>query len=193
MAEEEILSPESDAQSLSWRGILLGVLLSAVLSAANAYLGLMAGMTVSASIPAAVLSMGLLRALGGTIFENNLVQTGASAGESVAAGAIFTLPALILLDYWERFDPLISFLLLASGGLLGVFFTIPLRATLLNARELSFPEGRATALVLQAGHAGSSERRAVRGAPLSQGLGLLVGGAVWGALVKFIQAGCGVM
>src|SRR5210317_2448714 len=83
------------------KAVVLGVVLSMVLAAANAYLGLFAGMTVSASIPAAVVSMGILRMFRkNNILENNIVQTAASAGESLAAGAIFTLPALILLGYW---------------------------------------------------------------------------------------------
>ena len=90
---------------LTVKALLLGVALAMLLAGANAYLGLFAGMTVSASIPAAVISMGLLRLFrNSNVLENNIVQTAASAGESVAAGAIFTLPALILLGYWQVFD-----------------------------------------------------------------------------------------
>ncbi|MCS5701770.1 MAG: OPT/YSL family transporter, partial [Acidobacteria bacterium] len=90
---------------LTVKAIFLGILLSVVLSGANAYLGLFAGMTVSASIPAAVMSMAVLRAFKqSNILENNLVQTSASAGESLAAGVIFTIPALVLIGWWETFD-----------------------------------------------------------------------------------------
>jgi len=88
---------------LTIRSVLLGIILSVVLAVANAYLGLFAGMTVSASIPAAVISMGVLKLLRkGNILENNIVQTAASAGESLAAGVIFTFPALVLMDYCRR-------------------------------------------------------------------------------------------
>ena len=87
------------------KALFLGVILSMVLAGANAYLGLFAGMTVSASIPAAVISMGILSLFKkSNILENNIVQTAASAGESLAAGVIFTIPALVLLGYWETFN-----------------------------------------------------------------------------------------
>ena len=90
---------------LTVKAVALGIALAVLLAGANAYLGLFAGMTVSASIPAAVISMGLLKLFrNSNILENNIVQTAASAGESLAAGVIFTLPALIILGYWETFD-----------------------------------------------------------------------------------------
>ena len=90
---------------LTTKSIILGIFLSVILSAANTYLGLFAGMTVSASIPAAILSMSILRFFKkSSILENNLVQTSASAGESLAAGVIFTFPALVLIGYWTNFD-----------------------------------------------------------------------------------------
>lgn len=168
---------------LSVRAVLLGALLSAVLSGANAYLGLFAGMTVSASIPASVISMGLLRAFGGTILENNQVQTAASAGESAAAGAIFTLPAMILLGAWADFDLRLSAILVGLGGVLGVLFTILLRRALVVPDDLPFPEGAATAEVLRAGHA-----RGKRG-EASPGLGFLAAGAGWGGLCKLAESG----
>src|SRR3546814_6684134 len=91
-------------RQLTFRAVLLAVILAMVLAAANAYLGLFAGLTIATAIPAAVVSMGVLRLLGGgTILENNIVQTGASAGSSIAAGVIFTIPALILHGYWQDF------------------------------------------------------------------------------------------
>ncbi|MGY8796359.1 MAG: OPT/YSL family transporter, partial [Woeseiales bacterium] len=110
------------------KAVLLGIILAAVLAAANAYIGLFAGLTVSASIPAAVISMAVLKMFkNSNILENNIVQTAASAGESVAAGVIFTLPALILMGYWDVFDYWWVTAIAGLGGLLGVLFTIPLR------------------------------------------------------------------
>ena len=129
-------------------------MLSAVLSAANAYLGLFAGLTVSASIPAAVISMAVLRVLGGNILENNIVQTSASAGEAVAAGVIFTIPGLVILGTWGTFDYLETTMIAAFGGVLGVLFTIPLRRALIVETPLEFPEGVATAEVLKVGESG---------------------------------------
>src|SRR5699024_7738595 len=116
-----------------------------VLAGANAYLGLKVGMTVSASIPAAVISMAVLRLFReSNILENNVVQTAASAGESLAAGVIFTLPALILLQYWMDFPFLDTMAIAMFGGILGVLFTIPLRRALIIEGDLKFPEGVAT-------------------------------------------------
>lgn len=137
------------------KGTILGLVLSVVLAAANAYLGLFAGMTVSASIPAAVISMGLLRFFRhNNILENNIVQTAASAGEALAAGCIFTLPALIILGSWGRFDYLSTTVIAVTGGILGVLFTIPLRRSLIIQSTLRFPEGIAAAEVLKAGQMG---------------------------------------
>jgi putative OPT family oligopeptide transporter len=123
-----------------------------ILAGANAYLGLFAGMTVSASIPAAVISMGILSLFReSNILENNIVQTAASAGESVAAGVIFTIPALVLLGYWNVFDYWWVSVIAGLGGLLGVLFTIPLRRSLIVEEGLAFPEGKATAEVLKVG------------------------------------------
>ena len=97
-------APRSGVPQLTFRAVVLAIVLAVVLSAANAYLGLFAGMTIATAIPAAVVSMGVLRLLGGgTILENNIVQTGASAGSSIAAGVIFTIPALIIMGYWPDF------------------------------------------------------------------------------------------
>ena len=137
---------------LTVKAILLGTLLAMVLAGANAYLGLFAGMTVSASIPAAVISMALLRLFRATnILENNIVQTAASAGEALAAGVIFTLPALVILGVWESFDYWWVCAIAGLGGLLGVLFTIPLRRSLIVEQNLRFPEGVAAAEVLKAG------------------------------------------
>ena len=129
------------------------------MTAANTYLGLYAGMTVSASIPAAIISMGILRGVlrQGTILENNIVQTMASAGESVAAGIIFTVPALVIAGVWTGFPYWQVTMIGLLGGVLGVLFMIPLRRTLIadqDDKDLVYPEGVACAQVLEAGQEG---------------------------------------
>lgn len=137
------------------KAVILAIVLAVVLGAANAYLGLFAGLTVSASIPAAVLSMAILKMFrNSNILENNCVQTAASAGESLAAGVIFTIPALVLLGVWNQFDYWETTMIAGFGGLLGVLFTIPLRRALIIEDALQFPEGVATAEVLKVGESG---------------------------------------
>jgi putative OPT family oligopeptide transporter len=137
---------------LTVRAVILSVILAMILAAANAYLGLFAGLTIATAIPAAVVSMAVLRLLGGgTILENNIVQTGASAGSSIAAGVIFTIPALIILGYWQDFRYSWVLAIAGLGGLLGVLFSVPLRRTMIVEEPLAFPEGKAAAEVLKAG------------------------------------------
>jgi len=144
-------------QELTIRVLLFGILLAVVLSAANAYLGLFAGMTVSAAIPAAVMALGIMRFFrSSTIQECNLIGTCASAGESLAAGVIFTLPALLLLGFWDQFNYFWVAVIAGFGGLLGVLFTIPLRRSLIIEQDLQFPEGVATAKVLETGRTDAS-------------------------------------
>lgn len=160
------------------KAVVLGVVLSAVLAGANAYLGLKVGLTVSASIPAAVISMAVLRLFReSNILENNIVQTCASAGESLAAGVIFTMPALIMLRYWQGFEFLPTMAIALVGGILGVLFTIPLRRALIIEANLQFPEGVATAEVLKAGTAGG------------EGARLIAVAGVAGAVLKLSQSG----
>ena len=136
------------------------VILAAVLAAANAYLGLFAGMTVSASIPAAVASMAILRLFrGSNILENNIVQTAASSGEALAAGVLFTIPALLLIGYWTDFNYWRTVLIATVGGVLGVLFTIPSRRALIITTRLRFPEGVATTEVLKVAAADRRTRR----------------------------------
>ena len=139
-------------RQLTFRAVLLAVVLAVILSAANAYLGLFAGLTIATAIPAAVVSMGVLRLLGGgTILENNIVQTGASAGSSIAAGVIFTIPALVIMGYWPDFKYWWVLGIAGLGGLLGVLFSVPLRRSMIVEDPLPFPEGKAAAEVLKAG------------------------------------------
>ena len=164
--------------------IVLGVILAVVFGAANAYLGLRVGMTVSASIPAAVISMGVIRVIlkKDSILENNLVQTIGSAGESLAAGAIFTLPALFIWaqEWGEGTASFIEIAVIAlSGGILGILFMIPLRKALIVKEHgtLPYPEGTACAEVLLAGEEGGSKASIV-----FTGLGI-------SALYKFVTDG----
>ncbi len=163
---------------ITFKALVLGFILSAVLAGANAYLGLKVGLTVSASIPAAVISMAILRFFKRhNILENNIVQTSASAGESLAAGVIFTLPALIMLQHWQGFEFLPTLGIALCGGILGVLFTIPLRRALIIEAKLQFPEGVATGEVLKAGTEGG------------QGAKLIAVAGVAGALLKLSQTG----
>ena len=156
---------------ITFKALVLGFILSAILAGANAYLGLKVGITVSASIPAAVISMAVLRFFrNSNILENNIVQTAASAGESLAAGVIFTIPALIMLNYWAKFEFLPTLIIAMCGGILGVLFTIPLRRALIIEAKLKFPEGVATAEVLKAGTEGGAGAKLIAIAGLSSAL-----------------------
>ena len=148
-----------------------------------AYLGLYAGMTISASIPAAIVSMGILRLFrNSNILENNIVQTAASAGESLAAGVIFTLPALLLIGYWENVDYWEVTKIAMVGGVLGALFTVPLRRALILKAQLKFPEGVATAAVLKTGHESDVEKS-------SKSLKMIGLSALIGGIVKFGDLG----
>lgn len=171
-------------QELTLTSIITGIILACVFSGANAYLGLRVGLTVSASIPAAVISMGIIRVIlrRNSVLENNIVQTTGSAGESVAAGAIFTLPALFMwAKEFNQAPPSLFeiFLIALSGGLLGVMFMVPLRRALIVKEKdtLPFPEGTACAEVLLAGEAGGEASKTV-----FKGLGI-------SALYKFVADG----
>lgn len=178
------ISPEQSPPEITVTSVIMGILLAVVFGAANAYLGLRVGMTVSASIPAAVISMGVIRILlkRDSVLECNMVQTIGSAGESLAAGAIFTLPALFL---WAR-DGIMEkpslmeiTLITLCGGILGILFMVPLRKALIvkEHRNLPYPEGTACAEVLLAGEKGGNSAAAV-----FIGMG-------FGAAVKFVVDG----
>jgi putative OPT family oligopeptide transporter len=144
----------SDLKELTLSSILIGIIIGVIMTAANVYLGLYAGMTVSASIPAAVMAMGIYRGVlrKRSLLQSNIVQTMASAGESLAAGVIFTLPALVLVGAWKEFQFWPTTLIAIAGGLLGVIFMIPLRkALIVEDKSLTYPEGVACAAVLQSG------------------------------------------
>lgn len=164
------------------RVIVLGLLLSVIMGAANVYVGLKAGMTVSASIPAAVMAMLLFKVLfrNSSILEANQVQTCASAGESLAAGIIFTMPAMILIGYWDSFDFWSVSMIALTGGLLGILFMIPMRKVfVVQNRDLAYPEGVACAAVLEAGQESSQSGDLQQSS--NEGISLITGG-VFGAL-----------
>ena len=165
------------APQLTLRAVLLAIVLAVLMAGANTYLGLFAGMTVASAIPSAVVSMAVLKLLGGGgILENNIVQTGGSAGSSVATGVIFTTPALVILGAWHDYPYGWIFGFAALGGVLGVLFSVPLRRALIVEQKLAFPEGTAAAEVLRAG------------ADPKQGARLLSIAAAAGAALKLVAA-----
>jgi len=133
---------------LTIKAVLVGALLAIILGSANAYLGLYAGLTVSAVIPGAVMAFALLKPFKGTILEVNIGMMGAAAGEALAAGVIFTIPALVLLGTWTEIHYLETTIIALLGGILGVLWMIPLRRALIIKTDLPFPEGVAVAAVL---------------------------------------------
>ena len=172
------MKTKNPVRELTLRGILLGILLAIILAASNTYLALKIGILTSASIPAAVIAMGVLRFFrGSNILENNLVQTAASAGEAVAGGIVYTIPALIIIHYWTHFGYLHTLLLALIGGVLGVLFSVPLRRVLIQDKHLRFPEAQAITKILQMGEKNAGHLRY-----------LLAGSAV-GAVIEFAQSG----
>jgi len=188
-----------ERKELTLRVVVLGLLLAVVMGAANVYVGLRAGMTVSASIPAAVMAMLLFKMLfkNSTILEANQVQTCASAGESLAAGIIFTMPAMVLIGFWDSFDFWSVTIIALTGGLLGILFMIPMRKVfILNNTELAYPEGIACAAVLRAGEeeAAEGEDGEQEGAAKNLlvggllGAGVAIGAKLFGVLAATLEA-----
>ena len=173
-------------QEITIKAFFLSIILSIVLSSAMAYLGLYPGMTISASIPAAIMSMGILKLFReSNILENNIVQTAASAGESLAAGVIFTIPALLLIGYWDTIDYWEVTKIAMAGGVLGALFTVPLRRALILKANLRFPEGVATAAVLKTGHESDAKKS-------SESLKLIGLSALTGGIVKLGELAFGI-
>jgi putative OPT family oligopeptide transporter len=168
---------ESSMSELTVRALFIGLILAVVLGAANAYLGLKAGMTIAATYPAAVIGMAILRALKGSILEENFARTVGSIGESVAAGAIFTLPAFYVAHIWDPFFTpghyVTSTLILIAGGILGIMFVALLRRVMVEDTELPFPESVAASEIHKAGQSSKGTSK------------FLFGGMIAGALVKF--------
>ncbi|MBN1198883.1 MAG: oligopeptide transporter, OPT family [Bacteroidales bacterium] len=163
MSEEKkfvpFVSSETKMSEFTIRALIIGLFFAVILGAANAYLGLKAGMTIAATYPAAVLGMAILRMLRGTILEENFTRTVGSIGESVAAGAIFTLPAFFISGVWPEFFTvghyITSTLILIAGGILGIMFVALLRRVMVEDAELPFPESIAAAEIHKAGQSGA--------------------------------------
>ena len=173
---------EKKRPELTVRGLIVGVIITLVFTAANVYFGLKAGLTFSTSIPAAVISMAILRSFkNATVQENNIVQTVASAAGTLSS-IIFVLPGLIMIGWWTGFPFWISFLICALGGILGVMYSIPLRRALVTNSDLPYPEGVACAEVLKIG----SGDKADAGEVEHSRSGLLA--VVWGSIVSAVFA-----
>ncbi len=155
---------ETSMPELTVKALLLGVVMAIVLGAANAYLGMKVGLTVAATFPAAVVAMAALRVLGGNILEENLARTTASVGESLVAGAIFTIPAFVIAGAWPVFNLRDAMLIMGIGGVLGVLFVIILRRPLVVEAELPFPESVAASEIVKAGQKGQTGAGLVFGA-----------------------------
>ncbi len=191
MAVDQPPTPARSHDVLTIEAVVLGLLLSVIMGAANVYLGLKVGMTVSASIPAAVIALAILNGMmrRTSILEANLVQTSASAGESLAAGIIFTMPALVLTGIWTTFDFWTTTLIALSGGLLGILFMIPMRRVfVVDNAELQYPEGVACAEVLR-----TAQRDEESGEQLETGASVIFLGLAIGAVFKFAQSYLGLM
>ncbi len=174
-------------KELTLRGLILGVLITTLFTAANVYLGLKVGLTFASSIPAAVISMAVLSAVkDSSILENNIVQTVASAAGTLSA-IIFVLPGLVIVGWWTGFPFWESFLICLSGGTLGVLFTIPLRRALVTTSDLPYPEGVAAAEVLKVGSGTRGETKDETG-EAREGLVAVILGAIASAGLAIITA-----
>src|SRR6202048_4873998 len=142
-------------KEFTFRGVFLGLILTVVLGAANAYLGLRAGITIAATYPAAVIAMAVLRAWKGSLLEENIARTAGSIGEGIAAGAIFTIPAFLIAKAWPSFRPADAYwkstALMTVGSVLGVLFVSLVRRVLVEDPELPFPESVAASEIHKAG------------------------------------------
>ncbi len=178
LSQRAFIPAEVSLPELTIKAIVISIFLTAILAGANAFLGMKVGMTVSASIPAAVISMGILRFFKThNVLEINISQTAASAGEALAAGMVFTMPALIIIRYWTHFNYWHTATIAALGGVLGVLFSIPLRKVLLADKTLHFPEGTAIGNVLKASASDDM--------PLKE---LVMGGSA-GAVISLCESG----
>lgn len=178
--------PDRKMTEFSYTAVILGLLMSVILGAANAYLGLKAGITIAATYPAAVIGMALLRFKRGTILEENLARTAGSIGESIAAGAIFTLPAFVIAKAWPQFDVehgyLKSTALMLVGGVLGVLFVSLVRRVMVEDDDLPFPESVAAAEIHKAGQSASKAAKFLF-------MNMITGAAVYMAgVMRFFEA-----
>jgi len=160
MSYKPFVPETTEMKEFTLRALILGLLMSVILGAANAYLGLRAGMTIAATYPAAVIGMAFLKLMGGSILEENFARTVGSIGESVAAGAIFTIPAFLITGVWTKFNTVEAYLkssaLMFVGGFLGILFVTFLRRVMVTDPELPFPESVAASEIHKAGQKGSA-------------------------------------
>jgi len=160
MSYKPFVPEKTDLKEFTLRALIIGLVMTVVLGAANAYLGLRAGMTIAATYPAAVIGMAILKIMRGSILEENLARTVGSIGESVAAGAIFTIPAFLITGAWVKFNSLEAYLkssaLMFVGGFLGILFVTFLRRVMVTDTELPFPESVAASEIHKAGQKGSA-------------------------------------
>ncbi len=190
----------TDMAEFTLRAVLIGLVMCVVLGAANAYLGLRAGMTIAATYPAAVIGMAVLRLMQGSILEENMARTVGSIGESVAAGAIFTLPALYIAGIWTEFATtghyIQSTLIMLAGGVLGIMFVALLRRVMVEDVELPFPESVAASEIHKAGRTGGTGAKFLFGA---MGIGAVIQGlatinffaSTWSKFVAFSKTTIG--
>ncbi len=177
---EPLISAKTILPEITFKVIVLSIILAAVMAAANAYLALKIGQTISASIPASVLAIGVLRFFkNANVLESNLIQTAASAGEGVAAAIAFVLPAMIFIHAWNGFNYWETVSLTVLGGLLGVLFSVPLRRVMLSMPTLRFPEGTAVGNILRVTSTNRDGTHMKR----------LIQGTAFGGLIAFAQTG----
>lgn len=175
---EPFISSKQSLPEITPRALILGILLAILFTASSTFVGLKIARTISASIPAALISMIILRRFrGSNILENNMVQTIASAGEAVATGIIFTLPALLIMGYWQSFDYFQTALITLIGGILGVAFSVPLRRSMVVNDPLPYPEGVATGEILKAGEESKGSVK------------VLMISSLFSAAIAFLQSG----
>src|SRR5512135_2390456 len=158
-----LVAADSTQSEFTIRALALGLVMCVVLGAANAYLGLRAGMTIAATYPAAVIGMAVLRLFKGSILEENIARTAGSIGESVAAGAVFTLPAFLISGAWSSFDPSQAYwkstFMMVVGSIIGVLFVSLVRRVMVEDPTLPFPESMAAAEIHKAGQRGAEAAR----------------------------------
>ena len=185
---KSFIPAEKKLPELTLKAVIVGAILAVILGAANAYLGLYAGMTVSAVIPGAVMAFAFLRPFKGTILEVNLGMMGAAAGEALAAGVIFTIPAMVLIGTWPEIHYVETTLIALFGGMLGVLWMVPLRRALIIKTDLPFPEGVAVAAVLTTTVGGETAQTGKKTGSGVSGVWLILGVLISG-LFKFGQVG----
>lgn len=185
--KHDFMSHDLHLPELTFRGMLLGVLITIIFTASNVYLGLKVGLTFSSSIPAAVISMAILRFFkDSNVLENNMVQTQASAAGTLSA-VIFVLPGLLMLGYWQGFPYGETLLLCACGGCLGVLFTIPLRRAMVVNSDLPYPEGRAAAEILKVGSQAHSDEKGASAS--ASGMKEIVSGGIFAGIISLCTNG----